>query len=293
MTIYLRSRKIKFAFRAAFTLVELLVVIAIIGILIAMLLPAVQSVREAARRVQCANHLRQMVLAMHNYESAHKNFPPAYKGSSNLPGWAWGTYILPFMEQANLYQSGNVETALFGGGSNPAMPNTYSKTPLPGFRCPSDLGPELNPLRLNHGMSNYRAVAGYNSSGFFEADKDLGGILFQNSKVPFSDIPDGTSNTIVLGECKFDETVDKRAAIWAGMTGLRNNAIWISDVMWFIDETSATINGSAPQAFSSNHPRGAQFTFADGSTRLIPNGGQVAILKYLAGRNDGKIVTMD
>jgi prepilin-type N-terminal cleavage/methylation domain-containing protein/prepilin-type processing-associated H-X9-DG protein len=279
--------------RSAFTLVELLVVIAIIGILIAMLLPAVEYVREAARRVQCANNLRQLVIASHNYESAYQKFPPAYKGVQFQPGWSWGSYLLPFVEQKNLYDFGLVESTLFGGGAAPAMPTAYSRTPLPVFRCPSDLGDDLNPVRLNHAMSNFRATCGAGiSGGAFVVDRDYGGILYQNSKIRFSEIYDGTANTIILGECKFDTAVDKRAAIWPGMTGVRSGSIWISDVMWWIDANSATINGPAPQAFSSYHPGGAHFAFADASVRLIKNGGQVQILQWLAGRADGRIVTI-
>jgi prepilin-type N-terminal cleavage/methylation domain-containing protein/prepilin-type processing-associated H-X9-DG protein len=287
------SKKMPLARRLGFTLVELLVVIAIIAILIAMLLPAVQSVREAARRIQCANNLKQIVLASHNYESVQRRFPPAYRGLNLQPGWSWGSYLLPYLEQQNLYVFGKVDETLFGLGSNPVMPNPYSTTPLPAFRCPSDLGPDLNPLRLNHAMSNYRAVVGPVAQTTFFINYDFGGVMFQNSQIRFADIHDGSSNTVMIGECKFDQTVDKRAAIWPGMSGLRDNSVWISDVMWWIDDASATINGPAPQAFSSNHPRGAQFAFCDGGVRMFPTGGQVDILKYLAGRADGKIVSLD
>lgn len=288
---------------AAFTLVELLVVIAIIGILIGMLLPAVQSVREAARRIDCANNLKQFGLAMHNHESSFQAFPPAYKtpqpftgsGQDLRPGWSWGTFILPFIELANLQDTIDINVDIFGSGATFAPPTDYSQTILPVFRCPSDIGPDLNPIRLDHAMSNYRAVAGpaSTSNGFFIADYDYGGIMFQNSEIKFRDVHDGTANTLVVGECIFDENTSKRAAIWAGMSGLRNGGVWISDVMWWIDDQSASINGTAPQAFSSQHPGGAQFGFCDGSTRLFPDTADISVMRYLAGRDDGVLTNND
>ena len=283
--------------RNGFTLVELLVVIAIIGILIGMLLPAVQSVREAARRVKCANNLRQFGLALHSFESSNEKFPPAYEGDGILPGWSWGSFILPFAEQGNLFDFGGVTEMPYGGGANPALPTEYSQTPLELFRCPSDLGPALNPIRLNHAMANYRAVTGpVTTGGGFVADHDYGGILFQNSEIRFRDVRDGTSQTVVIGECLFDESVSKRAAVWPGMSGRRftpGSAIWISDVMWWIDNLSAQINGPAPQAFSSRHPGFAQFSFCDGSTRIFPEAGDFEVLKFLSGREDGVLVNND
>jgi prepilin-type processing-associated H-X9-DG protein len=121
----------------------------------------------------------------------------------------------------------------------------------------------------------------------------MGGVMWHNSKVTFEMITDGTSNTLVIGECKFDQPTSKRAGIWAGMTGVRGGSIYISDVMWWVDDDTATVNGSAPQAFSSNHPNGALFGFCDGSVRLFRNGTNPKIIKWLAGRNDGMIVNND
>jgi prepilin-type processing-associated H-X9-DG protein len=122
----------------------------------------------------------------------------------------------------------------------------------------------------------------------------MGGVMYQNSKTRVRDILDGTSNTLVIGECMYDEPSGKKAALWAGMTGVQNNSIWISDVMWWVDESTATINGSAPQAFSSWHlGRGAHFAFCDGSVRFFKEGGNVNNLKWLAGRNDEIVVVFD
>src|SRR5262245_42494482 len=146
--------------RSAFTLIELLVVIAIIAILIGLLVPAVQKVRAAAARAQCLNNLHQICLALHNYSGVRGRFPSAYEASGFNPGWGWGASLLPYVEQAPLHGALGVGVKIFGAGANPALPDANTQLPLPLFRCPSDLGPALNNLRLNHGTSNYRAVAG-------------------------------------------------------------------------------------------------------------------------------------
>jgi prepilin-type N-terminal cleavage/methylation domain-containing protein/prepilin-type processing-associated H-X9-DG protein len=276
--------------RPAFTLIELLVVIAIIAILIGLLLPAVQKVREAAARTKCQNNLHQICLALHNYADVWKHYPSAYTAPGLNPGWSWGAAIMPFLDQEPLHREAGVGRLLFGGGANPAQPTVHSQKKLVIFRCPSDDGPDLNPLRLNHGMSNYRAVTGPITYPFFYVDQDMGGVMWQNSKIRFEHIYDGTSQTIAIGECLFNERTGKRAALWAGMTGLRDGSIWISDVMWWVDDASAYINGPAPQAFSSRHIGGAHFGFCDGSVRFFRDGGQLNVLKWLAGRNDGQIV---
>lgn len=277
--------------KTGFTLIELLVVIAIIGILIGMTLPAVQYVRESARRVECANNLKQMGIAMHDYEIVNGHFPPAYVAEEHEPGWSWGTFLLPFVEQKNLFDLGDSRNLLFGGGDNPAaMPTEYSTKKVTLYRCPSDFGDDINDIRLSHATSNYRAVAGPVTHFFFEENKDMGGVMYQNSNTKMTRISDGTSNTVILGECIFDPVVDKRAALWAGMTGRRGNSIWISDCMWWIDEESAVINGPAPQAFSSQHPGGAMFAFGDSSTRFFREGGDVDVLRFLGGREDGTII---
>jgi prepilin-type N-terminal cleavage/methylation domain-containing protein/prepilin-type processing-associated H-X9-DG protein len=288
--------------RSAFTLIELLVVIAIIAILIALLVPAVQKVRESAARTQCQNNLKQIGLGMQNYYSSHKKFPATWVGASYNPSWAWSAVLLPHLEQTTVYDGAKIETQAFGptGGFATVTTAPMGTTELKVFRCPSDNSPNRNPIRGTFATSNYRGVAGSNGPALAYVDWDMGGVMYQNSKIKFEQVTDGSSNTICVGECILDEQSGKAACIWAGMRGLGPslanpavNAVWWSDVMWWVDASTATINGSAAQAFGSrHHPGGAYFLFCDGTVRYAQQGVNPSIIIALAGRADGVSINL-
>ena len=227
-----------------FTLIELLVVIAIIAVLIALLLPAVQAAREAARRASCVNNLKQIGLALHNYEQALNVFPPGYVTSIDRTvldacnmdaenqhgvdlgtGWAWGSMILPYLEQQPLYNSINFNLSVAYKAND-----TCSLTALSGYLCPSDPGPSVVPVfedppdpanpgsyNASHivdtlSRGNYVGMYGLgeicSQSGALDSPNNNGagplgqhaGIFYRNSATKIAAITDGTSNTIMVGE---------------------------------------------------------------------------------------------
>ncbi len=191
--------------KRAFTLVELLVVIAIIGILVGLLLPAVQQAREAARRMQCSNNLKQLGLALHNYESAFKLFPMGGDSTSYSPQ----ARLLPFIEQANLQQLIDFRLRPYLGSGPNTVPNPALASVFPAvistFLCPSDPGPQQysatlagNPYQF--GAINYMMSNGSGSETFYDDRYRTDGFVFLNSRVGFRDVIDGTSNTVAMSE---------------------------------------------------------------------------------------------
>ncbi|PQO40116.1 DUF1559 domain-containing protein [Blastopirellula marina] len=287
--------------RRGFTLVELLVVIAIIGVLIALLLPAVQQAREAARRMTCTNNLKQLGLACHTYADVFKVFPTGgldFGGTSDT--WGWGALILPQIEQNNLYDTMGVSknsliVAITNAGSNSVLYNAM-QSELDAFRCPSDTSavlPSCRVVKYNNttgvcpgspvrafatstfqtSTSNYVACA-----GLFDAQMQKNnGIMHASSKNGFQAMTDGTSNTFLVGE----RAEYNAGGTWAGTSSIRGTSYSVSagtadsgNSMGtvgtppnFKDQNSTTYNPWG--GFSSTHPGGTQFCFGDGSVKFI------------------------
>jgi prepilin-type N-terminal cleavage/methylation domain-containing protein/prepilin-type processing-associated H-X9-DG protein len=266
--------------RGGFTLIELLVVIAIIAVLIGLLLPAVQKVRESAARAQCQNNLKQIGLGLHNYHDAKQTLPPGYAATTaypdTAPGWSWATHLLPYIEQDSLYRQLDLQQPV---AAQPAI-QTIVRT----YLCPSDLPPAaafpvvdatLTRLCLA-APSSYAATVGDDASEV--DDPDGNGVFFRNSSVRLTDITDGTSNTVLVGDRAWADT----QGIWAGIptgaitqsgptnpwqttTGTGHALILVHN-NWINITTDA--DGGLDD-FSSKHANGVNVLLADGSVRFV------------------------
>ena len=316
--------------RSAFTLVELLVVIAIIGILIALLLPAVQSAREAARRTQCASQLKQLCLATHNYQEARKQFPPAIdnslaQGTSNGRGFSYLALLLPYHEEKSAHDLINYQYSW-----DDPHNNTARVTPLKIFKCPSkdDLEQLLAPVPGSTAFqdsdlaAHYLAVLGAKnacpstSGDPYKCDHcgtggiASNGIMYVGSKTRFKDITDGSSNTFLIGEFSWKYR-GSRSWIVGGSYTLdtsltppgpddyvysysgRNLTYAMNSFPWYLDESYTTRNNNMNDvSFGSLHIGGAHFGFGDASVRFVSENTDLKILKAYACRNDGLTMTL-
>ncbi len=288
---------------AGFTLIELLVVIAIISVLIALLLPAVQSAREAARRAQCCNNLMQMGLALQSYDSAHEVLPP---GVVNLTGpvldqpkgygFGWLTQVLPYIEMRNVYNHFNLKLGLYEPQNS-----TPRTTLVASFLCPSDSGPARDSNRI--AMCNYAGVH-HDVEAPIAADNH--GVLFLNSAVSYEDVPDGTTTTLFVGE-KLKDGLDLG---WASGTraSLRNTGLNMNRMPASSKKAASTTAGLSGEeaaalaklgeaefvgGFGSRHPGGGNFVFGDGSVRFIKSSISSKVYQHLANRADGEVIDAD
>jgi prepilin-type processing-associated H-X9-DG protein len=314
-------------------LIELLVAIAIIAVLIALLLPAVQAAREAARRVQCTNNLKQIGIGLHAYHDALGAFPMGYVARGRFvdgatdtdPGWGWATMILPQLEQGPLFNAANFRLSV-------AAPEnaTVIGTPLLTFVCPSD--PTHGPFPVTDPSGNVLAIAAPSSYaacvGGNETDTATGinddalgrGVFYRGSRVRVADITDGTSQTIAVVERAWS----KANGIWAGAVpngtirrGLQNScpttgalfypAATLVQAHCHLINTNADPDGGLDDC-SSLHPGGAELLFADGSVHFLKNiladGGVRAdgssiytpaevVFQALATRAGGEVISAD
>jgi prepilin-type N-terminal cleavage/methylation domain-containing protein/prepilin-type processing-associated H-X9-DG protein len=311
-------RTIKQSGRRGFTLLELLVVIGIIAVLIGLLLPAVQKVREVASRIKCANNLKQLGLALHNYHDSNGMFPPGAVGSqqgvagtSGLMDHGIASYLLPYLEQEPLARRYHRDVSWFDPPNQEVV-----NTQLPGWQCPSAEAnrimdgsrPTITPpleKRFNGtaACGDYFGIRGIDpglaSSGLVDPASSYDGILQINrtTRMP-ADIPDGTSTTILMAECA------GRPTLWQG--GKVVPGVWLSGGPWASrglmwgrgsnqDGTAffgrCAINCTNNREVYSFHPGGANAVFADGSVHFLKAAIDIRVFAQLVTRAGGEVVS--
>jgi prepilin-type N-terminal cleavage/methylation domain-containing protein len=287
--------------RNAFTLVELLVVIAIIGILVALLLPAVQAAREAARRMSCNNNLEQVGLALHNYHDTHKSLPMGWIGidpatgqqhALGQPGWGWAATILPFLEQSNTESLINGVLPITDPANLAAR-----QTHLPIYRCPSDANSQelfeitgsMPTVRIS--TANYVGIAGTIELANCETlpigtQCQTDGIFYHNSSTAFRDIVDGLSNTFMGGE----RSSKIKNSTWVGSIPGADEGF--ERFLGLADDHPPNTEGVHLDDLSSYHPAGVNFVIVDGSVRLITDTIDLRAYRALATRQGGEAVSL-
>jgi prepilin-type N-terminal cleavage/methylation domain-containing protein len=328
MDLYDRDRRS----RSGFTLIELLVVISIIAVLIALLLPAVQAAREAARRMQCTNNLKQMGLAMHNFESANGFFTPAAiddafpklginvdesgKPFAKLTQHGWAILLLPFTEQTALYNAYNLKTD-FRDLAN----STVVRTQLNLMLCPSSPNPNRIDTDNSGGFKGWQAAAGdygpNNSvvkvaidAGFVQPG-NYAGVMQANGVRAIAEITDGTSNTLVISEVAGRPDIWRRGNKTTPSTPIGSTPrVYVTGAGWANRDSAfglhgfpADGNGEPPGPCHTNcvnrnevfsfHPGGANHVFADGSVHFVKETAGIQIMANLISRAGGEILSAD
>ncbi|MDA7906801.1 DUF1559 domain-containing protein [bacterium] len=284
---HLSQTHLKISRRSAFTLVELLVVVAIIGILIGMLLPAVQQVREAARRVSCSNNIAQLGIALHNYEFGHEHLPPGVINPTGpILSQPIGQHVsflvelLPYIEQTGIANRFDKSLGTYAPANAPACEQSISL-----YLCPSNYY-----SRSFDGTVGLTSYAGCHNSTEAPIDIDNDGLLFLNSEIRYSDIHDGSSNTILIGEFLSDES---SVLGWASGTraSLRNTSPIVTVAPGAgIAATATATNLKEVGGFSSRHPSITNFCFADGRVSSISDNIDTIVFQNLGNRSDGAMM---
>lgn len=310
--------------RSAFTLVELLVVIAIIGVLVALLLPAVQAARESARRTQCNNQMRQIGLAYHNRESTHGAFSPAFVGESAAnqgKAAGWGPFILGYIEQEPLASRYDFKYGYYPASADPAVVAIQMQnqevvaTPISVFACPSTPTYDRN-YTYNFSYPGYPTISwkGWNADygpvrGVYDETRayvgmptgvDLTGALKADVPTRIADILDGTSHTILIAEIAGRRQVWRRnqravgvetsyGGGWGDSTAgaMRLNASTTDGTTW---PGPCVVNCTNYYAFYAFHPGGANLAMCDGSVRFAPATMSALVGVSLVSRANGEVV---
>jgi prepilin-type N-terminal cleavage/methylation domain-containing protein/prepilin-type processing-associated H-X9-DG protein len=321
------SRSFPSALRRGFTLIELLVVIAIVAVLIGMLLPAVQNAREAARRMNCTNNLKQLGIAVHQYESVYCEFPSGGHPSVDVGGRPTGgtnlwVQLLPYVEQGNLNEKWdyNDNRNNGAGGTTATQARVIGILLCPSDPLPADVVEHSAAVTPQwswgfYGMSSYGGSAGTHSlppgnpPSFPGLSRD--GIFWIDSSVCIADITDGTSNTFLFGERyhRDPEFELRQPVVSPGIAPLTQHGKWgfvagPAGIMANVTlHSAAPINYRMPSggdalallnrlaAFGSGHSGGANFAFADGSVRFVKESISQATLQALSTRRGGEVVS--
>ncbi len=304
------STRCRYRSSAAFTLVELLVVIAIIAMLVTLLLPAVQAAREAARRSQCSNNLKQIGLALQNFHGAYNKLPCS-RFLNRHPSWF--ALILPFVEGNSEFQLWSLDKTYYHRDNRPAR-----EIVIPTFRCASRSSNPLTregntgdgPAATQGAVGDYVGNAGNNSRGgnqFWRPGANgtlITAVMFDDqghkgtdwqSEVSFQKIPDGLSKTFLAGEKHVQlTTIDRQGSMYNGdhQTNCARVAGRVAPIARGPDDRTRCRGGEC-DTFGSWHPGICQFVFGDGHVAAIPTGANLLILDRMASRNDELPVSFD